>query len=146
MSRSKSEFRDVFVRNPENKNVIRIDSSWIEEGYWAKWSGSAKAVILVIFSHCNAKGECNPGLKRIAIMAGLSRPTVAKALKELEQFKDFKVTKKNPARGRPRNHYYLKPTPIGKAHAIFMSTRFFREGFWRSISGNAKAVFTVLIY
>jgi hypothetical protein len=78
---------------------------------WARGSGmrgAAQAVLLALASHHNPKtGECRPSLDGLSRDSGLTRPTVCKALRELQAADLVAWTKGADARGQRATNLYI---------------------------------------
>jgi DNA-binding MarR family transcriptional regulator len=53
--------------------------------YDPKISFAAKSVYMILVGHCFDKDTCFPGIGRISTILGCSKPTVIKAIKELQE-------------------------------------------------------------
>ena len=59
--------------------------SYFQTIYQSDLGHRARAVYMYLKDHADREGKCWPGIKTIAAELGLSRSTVKRALKELEQ-------------------------------------------------------------
>lgn len=86
-------------------DLFRADTSWfhifkeiIRNGTWSRMSPSAKAIYPVVKSYANWEhGGAFPSIDTLEQYSGVSRPSVVKALKELEE---LGLLKKVTTRGK----------------------------------------------
>ena len=61
---------------------------WIEDEFIdihaRKFSTTAQAVFMCYKRHCNSQGETTIGIRKIAVLLGIDKGTVSRAVKELE--------------------------------------------------------------
>lgn len=94
------------TREKQNQpDLFKADTSWfhifkeiVRNETWAKMSGSAKAVYPVVKSYANWEhGGAFPSIDTLEQYSGVSRPSVVKALRELEE---LGLLKKVTTRGK----------------------------------------------
>ena len=100
------------VIDQEEYDHVRIKNRMIED-YLALIGVHAFAVYAVLKVRANnTTGRCFPGLKHIERLTGLSRPTVIKAIRTLEEYQLIAVEHRQTTSGdNASNAYYLKTPP-----------------------------------
>ena len=109
-------------------SYTRVQNILIYGGFWSVLSAGTKSMFPVLMSHTRQKtGKTFVGIERIAILSGLSKPTVRKGIRELAAMSLLSVKKERVGRApnyKTRNFYsvtiptnvldpnYLNSTPL----------------------------------
>ncbi len=73
----------IEIRDQRRRQMFRIDDEYIDK--YARICGvNATAVYMSLCRHVNGKQESFPSIQRIGFQHGISKPTIIKAIKELE--------------------------------------------------------------
>lgn len=110
---------------------------------WAKLGLSEVAVLMVVLRHVDAIGVAFPSEERIAALAGLTRKTVRKATRGLENEGFLQSKKHITAAGNYRKKYYsglLK----SEGERFRIHHKLFDCGLWRRMSPAAKKLYPVI--
>ncbi|MGL6195811.1 MAG: helix-turn-helix domain-containing protein, partial [Thermoguttaceae bacterium] len=94
----------------QNTSNIRFDALRfvITDAISKNISSNGRFVLYVLWEHCDMFNECNPSYSRLERNTGLSRPTIAKALKELIEKECIKVKEKGSKYGKSSTYILIK--------------------------------------
>lgn len=140
-----------FVMLPLRKAVL--------DGDWAKWDDRKIAVFPVLIAHANkASRVAIPSQARIAILAGVSKTTVAKTVNELEEERFLSTELTFTQFGRTRTKYRMEYAPYkasdrtigsdkrpGEAEWLRVDSYLILKGHWATMPPSVRRLFLVLI-
>jgi len=93
-----------------NFSYSRFPHDFIRKGYSAKAGPYGTTILACLCFHMNnTTGECFPSEETIAKEMGISRNSVRKYVKQLEELKIIKRRKKESIHGREVFHYIINP-------------------------------------
>lgn len=108
----------------------------LRPGPWADLSLSAKSVLPVILRHMDGHGVAFPGESRVAAMAGLTRKTARKAIRELEAHAIIESTSRISRQGRRAKVYHMALVEEG----VVLPSIFIDGGLWACLTPAARAL------
>ena len=116
---------------------------------WAMLPLSAKAVLPVIYSYANEKGQAWPSEITISALSGVSCNTVRKGINALLTLPGFSFDYQWTGRGRKSKKFKVPMVPVSNPFDADVPVFFFYKavltgGNWRMLKAIGKAVYPVL--
>ena len=125
------------------RQFFRFNKKWVVDMNWAMLSLAAKAVLPVILSFDNGKGQSWPSEETISTLSGLSCKTVRKGIDHLLSMAGFSFDWQMTATGRKSKKFKFEVP--GKDDPVFFFHKvIFTGGNWRLLKPVGKAVYPVL--
>lgn len=85
------------------ERFVKVSTALRDDGVMAELKGAPLAVFLAIALHVDRRGECWPGMTRLAKLTGFNRSSVSRAVGRLEELGLLTVRR----RPRPRTNLYI---------------------------------------
>lgn len=102
-----SQEKPIEIRDSRSRQMYRIDDEYLN-GYARLCGVHSTCVYNSLCRHSDTNQESYPSIERIADQHGLSRPTVIKAIKKLEEYGIIAVKRgKNPKTKRQNVNIYI---------------------------------------